>query len=203
MVFCFRGIDGLNRTPLIAYNNFYGGYLATKHLIEKGYRHIAFMSKLMLRTSLDRYQGYVAALLEAGLQVTRSTIVLETVENGYPHGYYDMRRLIKSDDAIDAVFCHADELVSPVYQAIRDCGKAISDDIGVISFDNQETLCMAETPHVTSLGGLDMEIGEKAAETLWKIICGQASDVPLFLMQPVITERESCMGPKNGAQSEF
>jgi len=194
-VFCFRGIDGLNNTPLINYNNFYGGYVATKHLVQKGYRHIAYMAQYMLRTSLDRYQGYIAAMVECGLEINRDAVVLETKNDDHPYGYSDMCRILREDYPIDAVFCHADCLVPAVYQAVRDCGKRISDDVGVISFDNED-ICISETPKITSLGGKDTEIGSKAAETLCRMIDGEHMPVPFYLMQPEIVERQSCLGPK-------
>ena len=40
-VFCNRSIEGIN-IPVIASNDFYGGYIATKHLLSKGYDRPAF-----------------------------------------------------------------------------------------------------------------------------------------------------------------
>lgn len=192
VVFCFRGIDGLTNAPLVCYNNFYGGYIATKHLITQGYRHIAYISEKTLRTSLDRFQGYMAALLEAGLEINRSMVILEPESRGYE----EMTRILHSGAEVDAVFCQADCLAPHVYRAIRDAGLRVSDDIGVIGFDNSDC-CVTETPAVTSLGNCDAEIGMKAAQILWKAIENEEEKTfPYFLFSPDIIVRESCLGPK-------
>lgn len=193
VVFCFRGIDGLTSAPLVCYNNFYGGYIATKHLITQGYRHIAYIAEKTLRTSLDRFQGYMAALLEAGLEINRSMIILEP-EN---RGYEEMTCILQSDAQVDAVFCQADCLVPHIYRAIRDAGLRISDDIGVIGFDNSDC-CVTESPTITALGNKDAEIGIKAAQILWKNMekTEEEKSFPYFLFSPDIIVRESCRGPK-------
>lgn len=193
-VFCFRGIDGLNRMPTVCYNNFYGGYLATKHLISRGYRHIAYVAQYMLRTSLDRYQGYVAAMIENDLEINRDAVVLEITEDEHPLAYTDTMRLLRAAPQTDAIFCHADLLLAGAYQAIRDSGRRISADVGVIGFDDIEKYVMLSPPG-TSLGGQDYEIGKKAVQLLWKMMNQEDAGLPVFLMQPRIIERESCLGP--------
>ena len=193
-VFCFRGIEGLGQMPTVCYNNFYGGYLATKHLIGKGYRNIAYIAQYMLRTSLDRYQGYAAALTESGLSVERGRVVPRITEDDRPLGYTDALRLLQRDPAIDAIFCHADLLMAGVYQAIADSGRRVSRDVGVIGFDDIESQ-VSLTPPATSLGGMDYEIGQEAARQLWRLIHHEEDALPVHVMQPRIIERESCLGP--------
>jgi Transcriptional regulators len=194
-VFCFRGIDGPTQMPTVCYNNFYGGYLATKHLIKMGYRHIAFIAQYMLRTSLDRYQGYAAAMTESGLTADRRMIVTRITEDDRPLGYTDALRMLRENPGIDAFFCHADLLMSGVYQAIRDSGRRVSDDVGVIGFDDIESYVNL-TPPATSLGGKDYEIGQEAARQLWRLIRREEDGLPVYVMQPHIIERESCLGPR-------
>ena len=194
-VFCYRGVEGMPDAPMIGYNNFYMGYLATKHLISKGYRHIIYMSEYMLRTTTDRYQGYVTAMIENGLEIQKEAIVLKTLRDGRANEYEDMCRILKSGCEVDAVFCTPEYLVPGVCRAIRDCGKRISDDVGVITVDNSD-VCYNESPQITSLGGMDEEIGQRAADTLWRMIQGESVDIPFYLVLPSIYERGSCLGPK-------
>jgi DNA-binding LacI/PurR family transcriptional regulator len=72
-VFCNRNAEGIN-APVVATNDFYGGYIATKHLLEKGYRNIAYISYQKFRTSVDRCQGYMSALMEKGIEVNQKII---------------------------------------------------------------------------------------------------------------------------------
>ena len=197
VVFCYRGIEGFLNTTVVCYNNFHMGYLATRYLMQKGYRHIAYMSEQMLRTTLDRYQGFVTAMIESNYRIAKEAVILETLRDGKAHEYEDMCRILQADpaDRIDAVFCQPDHLVPGVCKAIKDCGLKVSDDVGVITVDNSD-ICFYENPKITSIGGQDEEIGSKAAEILWQMMHGSSYYTPLYLMLPNIYERESCGGPK-------
>lgn len=197
-VFCYRGIDGLNQLPVVCYNNFYTGYMGTKHLIEKGYRHITYVAQFVLSTTLDRYQGYVAAMLEAGLEVCRDAIILEVdLKNGSLPAYQETLDMLRRNPQIDAIISNADTVVAAgIYQAIEDIGKRVSDDIGVVSINNEVSHCNAATPRLTSIGGKAEEIGTRASQTLLKLINGETSSVPMFVSQPDLFVRESCLGPR-------
>lgn len=194
-VFCNRSVEGI-RAPVVKSNDFYGGYIATKLLINRGYRHIAFIAKTRYRTSIDRCQGYVSALLEQGLQINRRLIVL-------PHGeeetsaYDIMTDLIASGEPLDAVFCFNDVVALDVCRAIQKSGRTISDDIGVIGYDNIAATATFDPP-ISSVAYKSVEIGEKAASILSGLIQGKQPDsnFEYYLFQPNIVERESCRGHK-------
>lgn len=197
VVFCFRGIEGVSRIPLVAYNNFYAAWIATKHLIAKGYKHITYVAQFLLRTTLDRYQGYLAAMMEEGLEIDRSAIIFDAKYNEQsPLAYCETLSMLKSHPEIDAILCNADSIADGIYQAIHDSGHKVSQDIGVISINNDIVKCNMLHPTLTSVGGHNQIIGEKAAKMLLKIIQGESPQTPLFLFQSELYERESCLGPR-------
>ena len=69
----------------------YGGYLATKHLLEHGYDKIAFLSVLHYQTSTARYYGYQAALWEKGLEVDPDKVVQIQDYSNVSIGYNAMK----------------------------------------------------------------------------------------------------------------
>lgn len=195
VVLCNMAVEGVN-LPVVMSSGFYGGYIATKHLIERGYRKIAFITRYKYRTSEERCQGYISALLEAGIEINRSLMVVDkTKGDKRPAGYDSMMELLKTGE-VDAVFCFNDSLIPGVYQAINDAGLKVSDDIGIIGYDNS-TLCNKMTPQVTSVSYRNLEIGRMAAELLHKQIEGHLSvDFPYYLFQPEVVERNSSLGLK-------
>lgn len=194
LVFCNMGVNGIE-APIVASNNFFGGYIATKHLIEKGYRKIAYLSKYYYQTSVERCQGYITALLEMGLAVDRELIVIDAGDQDHPYGYSTIKELLTRRPDIDAVFCFNDSLVEGVYKATGELDRQISRDIGVIGYDNTG-LCTTKTPQVTSVTYRNSEIGHVAANLLLKQIRGEKlSGFPYYLFQPEIIQRESCIGP--------
>ena len=193
-VFCHRGVEGI-RVPIVKSNDFYGGYLATKHLISRGYRNIAYIAKQEYSTSVERYQGYVSALQEHGLPVDRARIFLPQEENP-SSSYQFMKRLLTRDASLDAVFCFNDYVALEVCSAIRDEGKQISADIGVIGYDNLPA-DNSVSPKITSLAFKSLQIGERAAEILYELIHQKTKGdwLNYYLFQPSIVLRESCLGP--------
>jgi DNA-binding LacI/PurR family transcriptional regulator len=194
-VFCSNSAYGIN-APTVTSNNFYGGYLATRHLLEKGYRHIAYISQQKYHTSIDRCQGYVAALLENGIEVNRKIITLEDKSHTQPAGYKMMKNILASDQAVDAVFCFCDKIIPGVYQAISEAGLAVSDDIGVIGYDDID-ICEKLNPAVTTVAFKSLEVGTKTAEILYKLINKEdLSDFEFYFFQPELVVRDSCLGLK-------
>jgi DNA-binding LacI/PurR family transcriptional regulator len=192
-VFCNRNAEGIT-APVVATNDFYGGYMATKHLLEKGYRNIAYISYQKFRTSVDRCQGYMSALMENGIAVNQKIIAIEDRSDSQPVGYEAMKNILNSGWAVDAVFCFNDKVTQGVYQAIAEAGLRVSDDIGVVGFDNSD-ICEKSTPAVTSIANKTLEQGAKAAEVLYKQINQEdLSDFHFYLLHPDIVARESCLG---------
>jgi DNA-binding LacI/PurR family transcriptional regulator len=194
-VFCNRNAEWIN-APVVTSNDFYGGYIVTKHLLEKGYRHIAYIAQKKIRTSVDRCQGYISALLEDGIEVNPKIIIIEDQSQTPPFGYEAMQKLLASGQKVDSVFCFNDKVAQGVYQAIAEVGLTVSDDIGVIGYDNTD-LWEKITPAVTSVAYKNLEIGTKAAEVLYKQINKEdLSDFQFYLVKPEIVVRDSCLGLK-------
>jgi DNA-binding LacI/PurR family transcriptional regulator len=194
-VFCNRHAEGID-APVVTSNNFYGGYLAVEHLLGKGYRNIAYISHEKTRASIDRCQGYITALLKNGIEVNRKIIVINNRSQMKPPGYEVMKKVLASGQLVDAVFCYTDKVIQGVYQAISEAGLRVSDDIGVVGYNNLD-ICEKLNPTVTSVAYKSLEIGAKAAEMLYKQINGEElSDFEFYLFQPELIVRESCLGPK-------
>jgi len=107
-----------------------------------------------------------------------------------------MKRLLVEQPQLDAVFCFNDRIAQGVCQAIKEAGRQVSDDIGIIGYDDTE-LCMEMEPKLSTVSYKSIEIGEKAARILRKMINQEPlSDFEFYLFQPNIVERDSCLGKK-------
>lgn len=188
-VFCNRSIEGIE-APVVTSNDFYGGYIATKFLLEKGYRRIAYIAREKYKTSMDRCHGYISALIEGCVEVNRRIISLE----GGRTPEEKLTAMLESGQEIDAVFCFNDGVAREIYQVLGRAKKEISREIGVIGYDNDDFDVLLQ-PMLTSVSYKNVEIGEKAAELLWKLIHREdISDFQYYLFQPAIVERDSCRG---------
>ncbi|RSK44319.1 LacI family DNA-binding transcriptional regulator [Hymenobacter perfusus] len=167
IVFFDRVCDALN-TANVTTNDYESGYLATKHLLEAGCRHIAH---LLLSGNLSigrmRMQGYQAALQEHGLPFDE-TLVLT--------GYGDDEQntelitdLLRSRPEIDGIFASVERLAISSYQACHNLGLAIPETIKIIGFSNLGVASLL-APALTTITQPAYEIGKEAARILLRAI---------------------------------
>ena len=195
LVFCNRGIAGID-APVVCSNNYYGGYLATRHLLERGYDKIAYLSVLHYQTSMARYYGYMAALWERGLAFDENLVRSIPEHSRVEMGYRLMKELLASGMPVNGVFCFNDQLACGAINAIHESGLRVSDDIGVIGYDNT-ALCNVPSEPLTSVSFKKYEIGRKAAELLLQMIRNPELTVPReTVFCPEISVRETCLGYK-------
>ncbi|NQY35805.1 MAG: LacI family DNA-binding transcriptional regulator [Alteromonadaceae bacterium] len=116
-------------------DNFLGGYLATKHILEYGHKDIAYISgPLMKQDTTDRLNGHKKALTEFGIEFNEElfyvgTYLIESGKEGVNH-------LLKKQLPFTAIICANDEMASGAMKSIRDNDMAIPDDCSIIGFDN-------------------------------------------------------------------
>jgi DNA-binding LacI/PurR family transcriptional regulator len=121
--------------PTVGANNWNGGLLATRHLIELGHRRIAVISGPEdVLCSRARVAGFRSAHDEAGLTVDGSLV---RYGNFYVDGGHEQAMsLLASPDRPTAVFAGSDIQAMGVYQAARQLGLDIPGDLSVIGYDN-------------------------------------------------------------------
>ncbi|MCM0649355.1 GntR family transcriptional regulator [Clostridium swellfunianum] len=191
-VFCNRGVDDIE-APKVMSNNFYGGYIATKHLLENGYRNIAYVSRFMYSASVERYQGYVSALYEAGAELNEELVVFEETSGEEKHGYNSTKMLLSKDKGKrpDAIFCFNDDIAMGAYEAITEAGLAIGEDVGIVGYDNT-SICEMLPAKLTSVRFKTYETGTKAAELLISKMNGEMiPNNKIVVLQPELKMRES------------
>jgi LacI family transcriptional regulator len=158
-------------------DNIKGGYLATKHLIDKGHRRIAHISgNLDSQEALDRLEGYKKALNEHGLIYTE-----ELVAHGrfvWQHGYTAMKELLDCQPRCTAVFVANDSMAYGAMQAICETGFKIPEDIAVIGYDDLQFSALTNPP-LSTLRQPRYEMGQHAMETLIGILQGMIIDQPI------------------------
>lgn len=118
-----------------------GARLAVEHLIEQGHERIGMISTHMesgLRDS--RIEGYRQALEGAGIAYNPDLIAEGTIDKhaGFSEeaGYEAMQQILKLDPPVTAVFASSDVQAIGAWQAIRETGQRIPDDVALIGYDD-------------------------------------------------------------------
>lgn len=144
--------------------DFLGGRAATERLIRAGRRRIAFINgQDGIDASRDRLRGYREALVSNDLQFDPSLVWPGNWEPSA--GYEGTRALMALPKPPDAIFCGNDMMAMGCYDALREIGLGIPDDIAVIGFDDRE-IAQFMRPSLTTLILPHHEMGAIAAELL-------------------------------------
>jgi DNA-binding LacI/PurR family transcriptional regulator len=190
VVFCNRGVEGFD-APRVISNNFYGAYIAVKHLIQRGCRSIAYISNPLYSTSYERVQGYTSALIEAGIDVDEQMIVFEPTFDSDRPGYRGIDKLLRNNRRPDGVFCFNDAIAEGVYAALAEYGMSVGQDVLVIGYDDT-SICERLPVKLSSVKFQTYEIGTQAAELLIRMLQGEkVPNNKLVVLQPQLVERES------------
>lgn len=150
--------------------NWAGGMAATDHLISCGHTRIAAIGGpseyLCSRARLD---GYRSALERAGLRYDPALIRHGNFrhEGGFACG----GELLDSDDRPTAIFAGSDEQALGVYEAARQRGLRIPQDLSVVGFDDLP-MDRWVSPPLTTVRQPLAEMGRVAADMLGTLIEG-------------------------------
>ncbi|MDX1531930.1 MAG: LacI family DNA-binding transcriptional regulator, partial [Rhodothermales bacterium] len=152
----------------VCVNNREGGYLATKHLLDRGFRRIAFLAPDATSVpGLERRAGYEAALREDGVEVDEALVISgpEKDYDGYSPeaGYRAMRELLARDGRPEAVFAASDAQALGALKAVREAGLRVPDDLALIGFDDIQT---SDYAGLSTLQQPTYEMGRVAAGKL-------------------------------------
>jgi LacI family transcriptional regulator len=161
------GVPDLD-VPTIGATNWAGGVSATEHLTRLGHRRIGFVAgRPGLWCSRARLDGYRAGLEAAGIPGDPDLVVEGDFD--YASGFEGARRLLALDDRPTAVFAASDQMAMGVYEAARQRGLRVPEDLSVVGFDD---LPMARwsSPPLTTVRQPLADMGRMAGRMLHELI---------------------------------
>lgn len=170
-------------------DNVSGGHQAAAHLLGLGRRRIVFLGSVSAHSPefKDRYEGYCAALTEAGIRPDPALVA--DADSRVESGHAAMRELLAADPGIDAVFAASDLIAIGAISALREAGKAVPGDVGVVGFDDIPAATYA-SPALTTVSQNALRAGERLVRQVVASIEGEACASEL--LKPRLVVRESC-----------
>ncbi len=176
--------------PCVSVDTKEAAYVATKHLIDNGYRKIAFIQgKLATLSNEWKLEGYKRALSEAGIDFVDDYIYRE--EESIYGGYLAAKKILNTKNRPDAAFATRDALAFGVIDGMRDSGIAIPDEMALVGFDNVQMAGVVDPPLTT----MDMsmhKLGVVGARLLFDIIAdNEDRDPQTIFLQSKLKIRKS------------
>jgi len=185
--------EPLHSTPSVGATNWSGGLSATRHLLDLGHRRIASITGpsgvLCARARLD---GYRAAMDASGVPI-EARLVREgafSVEDGQRLG----RDLLRLGQPPTAIVCGNDLQALGVYEAARQAGVRIPDQLSVVGFDDVEYARWCGPPLTTVRQPL-ADMGAVAADLVLALAAGERPAETRVELATTLVIRQSTAPP--------
>lgn len=129
-------------------DNFLGGRLAMRHLIERGSRQIAFLGNTRAIEIAQRLEGARAAIAEADGQITLAEIPTHLA---HELSGQDISAFLASAERVpDGIFAASDMIAFTAIQTLVSLGFSVPNDVRVIGFDDL-TIARSIIPPLTTI----------------------------------------------------
>jgi DNA-binding LacI/PurR family transcriptional regulator len=148
--------------PSVRLDNMDGGFQATEHLIEQGYKRIAILAgPKNLGISNSRLEGYLNALKKYKVIADPNLIIHCDFNQDY--AYLATQELLAMRKRPDAIFTISDRMAIGAMLAIKEKGLNMPHDIGLVGFNNEPVTGLL-TPGISSVDQPAFELGKIAAK---------------------------------------
>jgi len=158
--------DDSNRLPSVNIDYELAAYEATRFLMNNGNNFPALVAgKVDLSINMSKYEGYIRALKESGIEPAEDYIV--KVDYTYDAGIKAIDQLLESDHQLTSIFVTSDEVALGVIHRLQDKGYQVPRDVEVFGFDDIRLAKMVR-PTLTTVVQPTYDIGAVAMRLLTK-----------------------------------
>ena len=178
-----RDIEGMEGVGKVLLDDFVAGRMATRVLIENGYRKIEMISySLGISSLLEREKGYADTMRSYGLEE-----YIKIDHTTYGSREEDVLELIKDAQArgTEAFFLPTYSLSAQVLSVMKDMGLNTPDDFAVVGFDNSNIYRLFSTT-VAHIRQPLKALGETAVELIHDMIEGKEHNQTIVLKPTLI-----------------
>lgn len=163
--------------PYVKSDDFYGGYVLGKYLLQRNHHAIAGIFKQDDYKGIQRYHGLVTALADASAAFQDESIGwfstgdLTALQKKQDTGF--LAEFIRGKlNACSAVVCYNDEIAYWLIKELKTADISVPADISIVSFDNSY-LSNFGSQRITSLSHNSHELGRAAASGLVSLMRGE------------------------------
>lgn len=172
-------------------NNYLAGSIAANHILERGFRRIAFVGGPENEpVSSHRLQGAITAMAEKN--VLPDGRYIKRGEGTIEDGYRRMEEILSLEEKPDAVICASNYIALGVYKCIHEHHFSIPRDVGVITFDDYPFSQVTE-PRMTAVNIDVYDLGIQAGKMILSKIKKPNLQVQSYTTLPNLIIRESTM----------
>ena len=167
-----------------------GAALAINHLVSTGRRRIAHITGPERHLAArERAAGALCAIEAAGeTMVLGEPLMGEWSERW---GREAATMLMRTGEEFNGVFCGSDQIARGVADALREAGRRVPEEVGIVGVDNWEVMVEGCRPPLTTIDLNLSELGHAAATKLLRAIEGHPLEQGVQLMPCRLVTRRS------------
>ncbi|GGH06221.1 LacI family DNA-binding transcriptional regulator [Silvibacterium dinghuense] len=156
-----RPMEGMP-IPAVVADNFAGARMATRHLIDHGYRRIACLTgEPTLYTLHERIKGYQKEIETAGLEM-----ILDASIKDYRSAEYAVESVLAAPNPPDALLTLKNSTTIFVFEALQKLGISVPERVALLGYDDFE-LAATVRPSISVVQQPIEALGRTAAELLF------------------------------------
>ncbi len=165
-------------------DDFNGGYISARHLIDLNHRKILFIhAPLNISSAQERLEGIQKAVAE------RNGCQLTAVETSIMGSVEDIQMILKAHEQCTGIICFSDMIALQVCHILKLMDKSVPEDVSVIGFDNIVSKFYFPLM-LSSVTSSKTSMSTQAVDNLMDIIdCNEAA--PQIVLPTKIVMRES------------
>lgn len=178
------------KVPTITLDDYKAGYMATQHLIDKGYKKIAYVTTVhQIGIFNDRLKGYKAALADNGLALDEDNIIFGGLS--IKDGRFGAGKLMRSNNKPDAIIAGDDFTALGIIKKLKEINET-PPEIGVIGFAN-EAFSAYITPNLSTIDQHPNQIGAECAKLFLSMVQQSSpyQNITHVVIDPSLVERQS------------
>lgn len=186
----FDRISTKLNVPTVTLNDFKAGFLVTQHLIDQGYRKIAFVTTMhQIKIFNDRLEGFREAMKANNLSVNKDQLIFGGLS--IKDGRYGAAKLLRGNNIPDAIIAGDDFTALGVIKKLKEVDH-VPPAIGVIGFAN-EAFSAYITPSLSTVDQHPNQMGRDCAELFLQMVKQRNpyDEIRQVTLEPTIVERQS------------
>ena len=178
--------DSVNREDCVVSNSFYGTYLLTNYLFDKGHKNIAFVGPVLATKSItDRFLGYQKSLMEHGIPIREDWVLKDRDTERH-----NLDKFILPKEMPTAFVCNCDMAASWIIRELNLAGYSVPEDVSVVGFDDFLYPGLCDIPLTTYAVNM-MKMAETGVSLLQKKMLGEETSNGMHLIEGYFIERKS------------
>ena len=161
------------------------GALAAEHLMERGFRHFAFVGTWGgLPWSIRRGEGFGKRLDDAGLACTSFPMPKRARDRRWGPEQAILAQWLQDLPKPLGILASDDDRGRQVIEACRAAKLQVPEDVAVIGVDNDDLLCELSDPPLSSIALKSEQAGYAAAALLHDLMSGRSRSPQRILVEP-------------------